>query len=205
MNLSKILSQTALIIGVLFFSAGLQTLAVFTPPTTTPPNADAYAPLTTSPTVQAKVGGLLLNTGSAINGLLIPNGNVGIGTLNPTAKLDVVGAVKVGTAAAVICDATSSGQQRYNSTSNVMEYCNGTTWTSMGGGTGGGFTSCRTISRAGSASCPAGETMTGASCRGVDTCSGSDSSAYGGSLTNTGITCANHGCTTHTAYVRCCM
>jgi len=37
---------------------------------------------------------LILSTGSAENGLLVSNGNVGIGTTEPTQKLDVTGYVK---------------------------------------------------------------------------------------------------------------
>lgn len=137
MNHRRILSQITLVIGVLLFSAGLQTFAAFTAPTVAPPGADAYAPLHTSSDAQSKVGGLLLNTGGATNGLLVQFGNVGIGTISPAAKLDVTGEVKFGNTSAT-CDAAHEGQQRYNSTSKGMEFCNGTVWGSMGGGAGGG-------------------------------------------------------------------
>ncbi len=91
MNLRRTLSSMALVIGAILFSAGLQTFAAFTQPSTAPPGADAYAPLSTSPDAQAKVGGLLLNTGGAVNGLIVQNGNVGIGTVNPATKLEVNG------------------------------------------------------------------------------------------------------------------
>ena len=94
MNSRRILSQVALVAGTLLLSIGVQTFAQFTPPTTSPPNADAYAPLNTGPNAQSKVGGLLLNTGSAVNGLIVQNGNVGIGTINPFQKLEVAGFVK---------------------------------------------------------------------------------------------------------------
>ena len=91
MNFRRILSQTALVAGALLFSVGVQTFAAFTAPTTAPPGADAYAPLHTGSDAQSKVGGLLLNTGGATNGLIVQFGNVGIGTTNPTAKLDIAG------------------------------------------------------------------------------------------------------------------
>lgn len=56
------------------------------------------------------------------------NGNVGIGTTDPKAKLDVSGEVRTGNSG-LACSATTEGAQRYNSTDKVMEYCNGTVWT----------------------------------------------------------------------------
>lgn len=58
-------------------------------------------------------------------------GNVGIGTAAPTARLDVAGEVKFGNTSSV-CDATSEGQQRYNSSTKKMEFCNGTSWAAIG-------------------------------------------------------------------------
>jgi hypothetical protein len=55
-------------------------------------------------------------------------GNVGIGTTEPTAKLDVAGAIKVG------YDSTSTytaGMIRFNTTSNKFEGYDGTTWQSF--------------------------------------------------------------------------
>ncbi len=91
MNPRRILSQIALVAGAILFSIGLQAFAAFTQPTTSPPNSDAYAPLDTGPTAQAKTGGLLLNTGGATNGLIVQSGNVGIGTTSPSHALDVEG------------------------------------------------------------------------------------------------------------------
>lgn len=66
------------------------------------------------------------------------SGEVGIGTTNPAAKLDVAGEVKFGNTGST-CNSSTEGQQRYNSTSKKMEYCNGTQWVEFGsGGVGGG-------------------------------------------------------------------
>lgn len=93
MNPRRILSQVALVAGTLLFSVGLQTFAAGTwsAPTAPPPNANADAPLNTGIQAQEKAGGLLLNTGGAVNGLIVQSGNVGIGVLNPTKKLDIAG------------------------------------------------------------------------------------------------------------------
>lgn len=58
------------------------------------------------------------------------SGSVGIGTSSPVAKLDVAGEVKFGNSSST-CNTINEGQQRYNSTSKVMEFCNGTLWTPM--------------------------------------------------------------------------
>lgn len=66
------------------------------------------------------------------------NGNVGIGTASPTAKLDVAGEIKIGNSASA-CNATNEGQQRYNATVKNMEFCNGTAWTVVGAAAGIGY------------------------------------------------------------------
>lgn len=58
-------------------------------------------------------------------------GSVGIGTTNPASKLDVQGEVKFGNTSSA-CNPTNEGQQRYNSTSKRMEFCNGTIWDEIG-------------------------------------------------------------------------
>ncbi|MCM8787527.1 MAG: hypothetical protein NC935_05680 [Candidatus Omnitrophica bacterium] len=52
-------------------------------------------------------------------------GNVGIGTTNPQARLDVSGEVRVGSTG-VGCNANLAGAMRYNN--NQIEYCNGNNW-----------------------------------------------------------------------------
>ena len=94
MNPRRLLSQAALVLGVLLLSAGVQTFAAFSEPSVAPPGADANAPLTTGIGPEAKEGGLLLNTAGADNGLIVLLGNVGIGTGAPTQMLDVAGYVK---------------------------------------------------------------------------------------------------------------
>ncbi|WP_072387119.1 tail fiber domain-containing protein [Hyphomicrobium sp. CS1BSMeth3] len=70
-------------------------------------------------------------------------GGVGILTNFPSATLHVVGtvsasgAIQVGTSS-LVCGSGIPGAIRYNSGS--LEYCNGTSWTALGGGGGGGAT-----------------------------------------------------------------
>lgn len=59
---------------------------------------------------------------------LIVEGDVGIGTTAPAAKLDVNGGVRIGSVIAA-CDAANQGTVRYNA--NKMEYCNGVTWVTL--------------------------------------------------------------------------
>jgi hypothetical protein len=72
---------------------------------------------------------------------ILENGNVGIGTINPTAKLEVNGDVKIGNTnpTATICTASQGGSTRYNNSSKTMEYCNESSWLPMGGGLSGSW------------------------------------------------------------------
>lgn len=70
--------------------------AAWTGPTATPPGDNTAAPLNVSSNAQAKSGGLLLATSAATYGLLVQNGNVGIGLLTPGFKLEVAGSVGAG-------------------------------------------------------------------------------------------------------------
>ena len=82
MNLRRILSQAALVIGTLVFAIGLQAYAqTYTAPTATPPNGNAQAPLDTGSAVNFKAGELVTNMssngqlGSALDGL-VAGGNI---------------------------------------------------------------------------------------------------------------------------------
>ncbi len=63
-------------------------------------------------------------------------GNVGIGTTSPSAKLDVSGGIsasagiKIGSVSST-CNSSRAGTMRYNS--GVMEFCDGSSWSTIGG------------------------------------------------------------------------
>ncbi len=73
-----------------------------------------------------------IGTGATSPFLITSTGNVGIGTLTTPTKLTVNGGIKIGNEPAG-CAASLEGTQRYNSGSKIMEFCNGTSWSSMGG------------------------------------------------------------------------
>lgn len=80
-------------------------------------------------------------TGPVTHRLIIDtNGNVGVGTTSPSAKLDVAGsisasgAIQIGTSA-LTCTAGVPGAIRYNS--GALEYCNGTSWSALSAGMSG--------------------------------------------------------------------
>ncbi len=57
-------------------------------------------------------------------------GSVGIGSSAPGAMLDVGGSIRPGSSS-VTCSGATEGLLRYNSTYHIVEFCNGTAWTSM--------------------------------------------------------------------------
>lgn len=66
-------------------------------------------------------------------------GNVGIGTTNPSIKLEVAGGVKIANESGT-CNASRAGTIRWTGT--VFQGCDGSNWVTLSGGGGGGITSC---------------------------------------------------------------
>src|SRR3989344_1386611 len=113
--MSTILKQ-AITLSLLASVLMVVQLLAFTEPTSPPPGGNVSAPLNSGPFNQKKagnltlakptndavlstdilrtIGGAVFNTGGAATGLIVEKGNVGIGTTNPTEKLEVEGNVR---------------------------------------------------------------------------------------------------------------
>ena len=81
------------LIALLFGASYAQ--ALWQGPTQTPPGGNVSTPINIGNNSQIKEGNLTLNASNYFaNGLLVPYGNVGIGTASPGQKLEVVGNIK---------------------------------------------------------------------------------------------------------------
>ena len=128
-NLTKFLLLT---IAFTFALSVNYIFAAWIGPTQTPPLGNTPMPVNVGSIAQVKDGGLSLNS-LAVFGNGYFQDNVGIGTVSPSAKLDVAGGVKVGNDSAA-CTATKEGTIRYNDTTSCMEYCGGANlgWLTIG-------------------------------------------------------------------------
>lgn len=132
MNLRQFTYSSAFAVGALVLSLGVQVGAqTFTPPSGSPPNSNAYAPLNTSGAGQTKVGGLVLNTGAATVGLSVPNGRVEIGTAPSGATVTSRVGLAVWGKQLRIVDGTEGAGKVLTSDANGLA-----SWSSGAGGTG---------------------------------------------------------------------
>ncbi len=85
---------------ILAFAFSVEALATWTLPSSAPTGGNTPPPLNTSISMQAKngglwLGGLFVNGHADFNSTLSTVGAIGVGVLNPTAKLDVAGKIKM--------------------------------------------------------------------------------------------------------------
>ncbi len=160
---------TTFLLGAIIFGAASFVLA-WIGPTGTAPNNNVSAPINVGAMYQEKQGILgalgILNTGSLT--LLGSNrylafdstaNAAGYGIRDNAGFIELKnlggawgslfaanGGVNIPTSASVTsCSAAVKGSLRYNSTSNQMEYCNGSSWVSLGSSSG--IASCRVCSQ----------------------------------------------------------
>jgi hypothetical protein len=89
---------------------------------------NAYTPF------QVNAQQFIINTNGSERGRFAADGNFGIGLTNPQISLTVIGEVQVSNSG-VACGANTRGAIRYQGTS--LQYCNATTWTTLGAAGGG--------------------------------------------------------------------
>ncbi|MFH0906646.1 MAG: hypothetical protein V1829_00080 [bacterium] len=82
------LAVLIIVIGSVFVANGL-IFGASSPPACSPPDCNVPAPLNVGLDGQEKEGGLILNTGGADDGLIVDNGNVGIGTRDPRGDIQI--------------------------------------------------------------------------------------------------------------------
>lgn len=90
-NITQSIKVVALAV---ILSLGLSYVYAWTAPSTNPPTGNVSAPINTGTTAQVKDGSFGVNGLLRGYGDVIVDGNVGIGTASPSAKLDVAGTVK---------------------------------------------------------------------------------------------------------------
>ncbi len=128
LSFKQLFSLTFLLAAVLLIAA---TLSAWSGPTATAPAGNVAAPVNVGATDQVKNAGLSVNALTVFGSGYFQN-KLGIGQTNPVVALDVNGTIKIGNNGE-LCQAVSEGAQRYNSTTKIMEYCNGTEWCPFSG------------------------------------------------------------------------
>ncbi len=86
---ARIVTLSGLFVGALALSAFATT--TWTAPTATAPGGNVDQPINVGSSPQIKLGSLDIVASGLANGLIVENGNVGVGTITPSTKLEVVG------------------------------------------------------------------------------------------------------------------
>jgi len=97
--MKNLIKNVAYWAGVLVLGVALgvtiKIVGAWVEPDQMPPGGNIAAPLNTGNVGQTKLGGLILNTGGSVYGLIVQNGNSGFGTTTPTEKVEINGNLKV--------------------------------------------------------------------------------------------------------------
>ena len=134
------------ILLALILSIGISyAYAAWSPPTSSPTLGNTDAPVNVGTAGQTKSGALTigqlltaygtLRVGSyttetpPVDGMIV-KGNVGIGAVSPTAKLDVAGPIKIANTSATCSSVADAGLMRYN---GKFQGCDGLNWVDLGG------------------------------------------------------------------------
>lgn len=104
-------------------------LQAWTGPSAAAPGADIPTLINIGTTDQVKNAGLSVNAFSSFGSDYIQN-KLGVGVAVPVVALDVAGALRIGNGGEA-CGASLAGALHYNSSSNKIEYCNGTAWAAL--------------------------------------------------------------------------
>lgn len=106
-------------------------LSAWTGPTATAPGGNVAAPINVGTTDQVKNAGISVNALTVFGSQYIQN-KLGVGVTNPTVAGDFAGSIKIGNGGE-LCQAVSEGAMRYNASAKSIQYCNGTSWSSISG------------------------------------------------------------------------
>jgi hypothetical protein len=112
-NIKSIILALILVLGVSYVSA----YSTWAPPTATAPGNNIDAPINAGNVGQIKQGtlwikGLTTSGGAAANGLIVENGNVGIGATSPGSKLHVKSS-STGSAGAIVVDTPGQANMEF--------------------------------------------------------------------------------------------
>ena len=111
-----------LFVGLLAASA----LSAWTGPTAAAPAGNVAAPINVGTTDQVKNAGISVNS-LAVFGSQYIQDKLGIGRSSPVVPLDVNGTIRIANSGEV-CQAVTEGAVRYNSSTQVLQLCDGTNW-----------------------------------------------------------------------------
>lgn len=131
--MSTLSTKQLFVLAFVAFCALLFTSLVYawTGPTAAPPSNNVDAPINVGTASQIKEGVIGVD-GLAVFGTTYIQTKLGINDDTPVVALDVAGTVRLGNGGEV-CQAVTEGAVRYNTTSNQIEVCNGTSWGGLGG------------------------------------------------------------------------